>query len=153
MYFSFESTSRTVARVHARPRSVRTPLVLSRLAISDSNRPSSTNQREIWLTTAMSASGPGCKITRSVCRLLCSPRESWPFIEPDWSISTRRGPDPAGPPGRKPSPIRRHCPANPFRGRFAAVFARHRALDALDDGGHGRAVVLELLGAVGDLNP
>src|SRR6218665_1127099 len=107
----------------------------------------------MWLTTAISASGPGCKITRPVCRLLCSPGESWPFIEPDWSISTRRRPKPAGPPGRKPSWIRRHCPANTFRGRFAAVFARHRALDALDDGGHGRAVVLELLGAVGDLNP
>jgi hypothetical protein len=36
--------------------------------------------------------------------------------------------------------------------QLPAVFARHRALDALDDGGHGRAVVLELLGAVGDLN-
>src|SRR6218665_3161845 len=39
MYFSFESTSRAVARVHARPRSVRTPLVLSRSAISASTRP------------------------------------------------------------------------------------------------------------------
>jgi hypothetical protein len=37
--------------------------------------------------------------------------------------------------------------------QLPAVFARHRALDALDDGGHRRAVVLELLGAVGDLNP
>jgi hypothetical protein len=36
--------------------------------------------------------------------------------------------------------------------QLPAVFARHRALDALDDGGHGRAVVLELLGAVGDLD-
>ena len=36
--------------------------------------------------------------------------------------------------------------------QLPAVFASHRTLDALDDGGHGRAVVLELLGAVGDLN-
>jgi len=40
-----------------------------------------------------------------------------------------------------------------LRGKLPAVFARHRTLDAFDDGGHGRAVVLELLCAVGDLNP
>jgi hypothetical protein len=36
--------------------------------------------------------------------------------------------------------------------QLPAVFAGHGALDALDDGGHRRAVVLELLGAVGDLD-
>jgi hypothetical protein len=37
--------------------------------------------------------------------------------------------------------------------QFAAVFARHRAFDALDDVRGGRTVVLELLGAVVDGDP
>lgn len=41
MYFSLESTSRTVARVHSRPRSVWIPRLFSRSAISDSARLSS----------------------------------------------------------------------------------------------------------------
>jgi len=36
--------------------------------------------------------------------------------------------------------------------QFPAVFTGHRPFDALDDGGHRRAVVLELLGAVGNLD-
>jgi hypothetical protein len=36
--------------------------------------------------------------------------------------------------------------------QLPAVFACHGALDAFDDGRHRRAVVLELLGAVGDLD-
>ena len=38
-------------------------------------------------------------------------------------------------------------------GQLPAVFARHSPFDALDDGGYRGTVVLELLGAVGDLNP
>jgi hypothetical protein len=36
--------------------------------------------------------------------------------------------------------------------QFPAVFASHRPLDAFDDGRDRRAIVLELLGAVGDLD-
>ena len=36
--------------------------------------------------------------------------------------------------------------------QFPAVLAGHGPLDALDDGGDGRAIVLELLGAIGDLD-
>ena len=36
--------------------------------------------------------------------------------------------------------------------QLPTIFARHRALDALDDGGHRRAIVLELLCAVRDLD-
>jgi hypothetical protein len=43
-------------------------------------------------------------------------------------------------------------PGEDLCGQFTAVLAGHRALDALDDGGDRRAVVLELLGAVGDLD-
>ena len=83
---------------------------------------------------------------------MCSPRESCPFTEPDWSISTRRRCSLlarlAETEFDQAALAREH-----LRGKFAAVFTRHRALDALDDGGHGRAVVLELLGAIGHLNP
>ena len=36
--------------------------------------------------------------------------------------------------------------------QLPAVFASHRTFDALDDGGHRRAVVFELLGTVSDLD-
>lgn len=36
--------------------------------------------------------------------------------------------------------------------QLAAVFARHRSFHTLDDGGDGAAVLLELLGAILDLN-
>ncbi len=55
--------------------------------------------------------GPGARTTRSVCRLLCSPRASSAFRSPFSPIRTRRSPKPAGPPCRYPSSIRRHCPA------------------------------------------
>ena len=43
-------------------------------------------------------------------------------------------------------------PGEDLGGEFPAVLAGHRSLDALHDGGDGRAVVFELLGAVGDLD-
>ena len=71
-----------------------------------------------------------------------------PLTAPVWSIELRRRPKPGGPPWRKaeldqPALTREH-----LGGQLAAVFAGHRALDALDDGRDRAAVILELLGAV-----
>ena len=45
-----------------------------------------------FASTATSSSGPGTRTTRSVCRLLCSPRVSSVLIAAFWSMSTRRRP-------------------------------------------------------------
>ena len=46
-----------------------------------------------------------------------------------------------------------HWPLKTFDGQLAAVLGGHRPLDALDDRGGRAAVVLELLGAVVDVDP
>jgi len=43
-------------------------------------------------------------------------------------------------------------PGEDFDRKLPAVFAGHGAFDALDDGRDGRAVILELLGAIGDID-
>ena len=92
-------------------------------------------------------------MTRSVWRLFCSPTAAGrPWLSPFWSISIRRRPIAGGAALAKAQLDQPALPCEDLGGQLAAVLAGHRALDALDDGGDRAAVVLELLGAVVDVD-
>ena len=136
-------------RVHGRPRSVVRPAFVQRCRRSRARscRPI-TNDRYIQRTVSTSSGGPGTSTTRSVWMLLCSPRVSSPLAVPAWSIKLRRNPYPGGPPWRITELDQSALPSEDLDGELSAVFAGHRALDALDDGGDRASVILELLGAI-----
>ena len=101
-------------------------------------------------TISTSSAGPGTRMTRSVCRLFCSPRASSPF---DCAVLVDQHPPQAvaGRPALAVAELDQPAlPLEDLGGQLPAVLAGHRALDALDDGRDRAAVVLELLGAVVD---
>lgn len=100
-----------------------------------------------WMAAYVSSTAATCR----VAFILRRRRFNALLILPRTSTNTPRRPKPAGPPWRQPSSIRRTGRKNLDR-KLTAVFASHGTLDALDDGRNGRAVILELLGAVGDRN-
>src|ERR1039458_4298844 len=122
------------------------------LASLDSSILSSTNMRYIQRTISISSGAPGTRMTRSVCMLFCSPRLSTPLCWPVTSRSIRRSPNPAEPPWRNPSSIRRHCPIKDLGGKLAAVLTGHGPLHALNDCRNGAAIILKLLGAIVHIN-
>ena len=150
MYFSLIRTWWTRAAGPGRPRSVSMPRSFKRSAISRSTASPRRTRGRSSGRSRFPRSGPGTRMTRSVWMLLCSPRASSPLGDP--ALIDEQAPQAvAGRPALAVAEFDQAALAGENLGReLPAVFAGHRALDALDDGRDRAAVVLELLGAVLD---